>query len=345
MVAGDSCRTRYFIKVSTVDEKRLGHDLVRIQWDEFDSEDDERNYDARKKGESEYISQTPIAAVARQLVSAAEMAGATPLLVLPYLSRDEDHRLFKYFDSIGLQYHCQSDDYPVFDHAPGVRTAQSPNLPPRRVALDITTLLSIVADVCNLPPLSIEYENEKCAQVDQVQWEARAPTLPEAIYPFLETADELIAPPGIVEKMRQLLDTIGSNAEKQRAAILFGSEARDSLIDQYNRLTIHPIPASTPLPVEVVPVPEDFVSPLSREDLEKLSVEAVEVYNLAISLPEGAEVATANKQLAKIIRLHYFVERNAMGVGGRVLLHQPRSLRGFGKIVHLPLKQLDRLSG
>jgi hypothetical protein len=142
--------------------------------------------------------------------------------------------------------------------------------------------------------------------------------------------------------MNKLLETIGSDAEKQRAAILFGSTTvtNESLTQQYNHLTIYPIPSRIPLPIKIVPVPEDFVSPLSDEDLDKLSVEATEVYNLALSIPEGSEVATANKQLAKMVRTYYFVERNGMGVGGRVLLHQPRSLRGFGKIVHLPMKQL-----
>src|SRR5204863_9543133 len=116
--------------------------------------------------------------------------------------------------------------------------------------------------------------------------------------------------------------------------------SNESLIDQYNHFTIHPIPSSVPLPVKVVDIPKDFVSSLLDEDLEKLSLEATEIYNLAISLPQGSEVATANKQLAKMIRMYYFVERNVMGVGGRVLLHQPRSLRGFGRIVHLPMKAL-----
>jgi hypothetical protein len=69
------------------------------------------------------------------------------------------------------------------------------------------------------------------------------------------------------------------------------------------------------------------------------------VFNLAISLSEGSEVATANKQLAKVVRSYYFVDRNPMGVGGRVLLHQPRSLRGFGKLVHLPKKGLPSAGG
>jgi hypothetical protein len=193
-----------------------------------------------------------------------------------------------------------------------------------------------------MPPHSIQYDKDTCAQVDQTEWEARAPTLPGTIFPYLETADELITSPSVRAKMNKLLETIGSDAEKQRAAILFGSTTvtNESLTQQYNHLTIYPIPSRIPLPIKIVPVPEDFVSPLSDEDLDKLSVEATEVYNLALSIPEGSEVATANKQLAKMVRTYYFVERNGMGVGGRVLLHQPRSLRGFGKIVHLPMKQL-----
>jgi Protein of unknown function (DUF1308) len=328
-----------------MDEKRLGHDLVRVQWDELDSETEEEGDECNGENDrdkEEYIAQIPVAVTARQLISAAEMAGTIPILILPYLSKGQDQGFFKYLDSIGLRYHCQSDDYPIFDYAPNVPTPQSPNIPSKRISLDITTLLSIVADVCNMPPHSIQYDKDTCAQVDQTEWEARAPTLPGTIFPYLETADELIIPPSVRAKMNKLLETIGSDAEKQRAAILFGSATvtNESLTQQYNHLTIYPIPSGIPLPIKIVPVPEDFVSPLSDEDLDKLSVEATEVYNLALSIPEGSEVATANKQLAKMVRTYYFVERNRMGVGGRVLLHQPRSLRGFGRIVHLPMKQL-----
>ena len=328
-----------------MDEKRLGHDLVRVQWDALDSEEEEdQEYNGEKEeSREEYIAEIPIAVLARQLISAADIAGSTPILILPHLARHQDHGLFSYLESIGLRYHCQSDQYPIFNYAPNAPLPTSPNIPPRRIALDITTLLSIVADVCNMPPHSIQYDKDTCAQIDQADWEARSPTLPGIIFPFLETGDELIAPPGVVSKMNKLLETIGSQAEKQRASILFGTTStseEESLISQYNNLTIYPIPPSIQLPIKIVDVATDFVSPLSNEDLEKLSPEATEVYNLAISLPEGAEVATANKQLAKMVRLYYFVERNAMGVGGRVLLHQPRSLRGFGRIVHLPMRHI-----
>ncbi len=334
VVAGDVCRTRYFLKISTMDEKRLGHDLVRMRWDELDSSDDEDEGNQGEDDGMDYIAQIPIAVLARQLVSAASIAGVTPILILPYLSRDHDHGLFTYLDSIGLRFHCQSDDSPIFDYAPNAPTRDSPNVPTRRIALDITTLLSVVADVCNMVPHSIKYDKDTSPQRDQAEWEARTPILPATIYPFFETADELIAPPGVVSKMNKLLKTIGTETEKQRAAILFGTtpSSNESLIDQYNYLTIHPVPSSVPLPVKVVDIPKNFVSPLLDEDLEKLSLEATEIYRLALSLPQGSEVATANKQLAKMIRLYYFVDRNAMGIGGRVLLHQPRSLRGFGKI-------------
>ena len=342
VVAGDAGRARYFLKISTMDGKRLGHDLVRVKWDQVDSDDDGDECIRNQEVSKEYISQTPISAIAKQLDSAASIAGTIPILVLPHLGRDEDHGLFQYLDSINLRYHCRSDPYPIIAYAPGVPTSISPKAPKRRVTLDITTLLSFLADICNMSPRSIEYEKKHCPQVDQIEWETRSPILPTTIYPFLEDAGELITAPDVVSKMYNLLETIGSADEKQRAKILFGEvdSTNGSLIDQYNQLTLHPIPKSVPLPIKIIPIAQGFESPLSVDDLEKLSAEAAEIYNLAISHPEGTEVATANKQLAKLLRLHYFVERNAMGVYGRVLLHQPRSLRGFGQIVHLPMKEL-----
>jgi len=343
VVAGDVGRTRYFLKISTIDKKRLNHDLIRVQWDELDS-DEENEELQRKEDEEEFIPQTAIGVLARQLFAAARIAGATPILLLPYLDRNQDHGLFTYLDSMGLRYRCRSGFYPIFDYAPGAPTPESQGIPPRRIVLDITTLLSIVADVCNMAPGSIRYDKSSCAQVDQTEWEAHIPALPNTIFPFLKAAEELIAPPGVVTKMNKLLETIGSDSERQRASILFGSTSSDEpLREQYNKLTVYQLPESIPIPVKIVPVAEDFVSRLSSEELEKLSEEASEVYNLAISHPDGVEVATANKQLSKMIRLHYFVERNAMGLAGRVLLHQPRSLRGFGRIVHLPMRELKSL--
>lgn len=342
VIAGDVCSTRYFLKISTIDEKRLGHDLVRIQWDEFDSEDDEdeEHGDWEPEKRKGFIKDVPVARTARELVSAAILAGTTPVLMLPFLPKDSKHGLLEYLDSIGLRYHCKDDTYPIFDYAPGHPDSNSPNLPRRRITLDITTLLSVVADVCNMPPHSIQYDKDTHAQVDQAEWESHEPILPAVIFPYMDTAVELIAPPGVVSKMNKLLATIGSEEERQRAAVLMGTttNSTESLTDQYNKLTIYPIPTTIRLPIKVVSPSEGFVSPLSEDDIEKLSDEATEVFNLVISLKEGSEVATANKQLAKMVRSHYFSERNPMGVAGRVLLHQPRSLRGFGKLVHLPMK-------
>src|SRR6202044_646181 len=117
-------------------------------------------------------------------------------------------------------------------------------------------------------------------------------------------------------------------------AVLFGTtSSNQSLTDQYNKLSIYTIPATMALPIKIVPVPNTTTPVLSEVEKERISDEAAEVYSLVLLHPEGSELATANKVLAKMTRLHYFVERNALGVGGRVLLHQPRSLRGFGKIV------------
>jgi len=193
-----------------------------------------------------------------------------------------------------------------------------------------------------MPPHSIQYDNDTHAQVDQDEWESHEPILPAVIFPYLDTADELIAPPDVLAKMNKLLATIGSEEERERAAILVGTTTNSSasLTDQYNKLTVYPIPSTMKLPIKTVPSVEGFISPLSEDDIEKLSDEATEVFNLVISLPGGSEIATANKQLAKMVRSYYFVDRNTLGVGGRVLLHQPRSLRGFGKLVHLSMRRL-----
>src|SRR6202022_749572 len=151
-----------------------------------------------KENEGGYIAQLPIAAMARQLQSAAEIAGTTAILVLPFLGKGHDHGLFDYLYSIGLRYRGQPDESPIFDYAPGIPAPVSPDLPPKRVALDITTLLSVVADVCNMPPHSIQYNKDTHTQVDQADWEARAPILLDTIFPFLKTAQELLAPPGVV---------------------------------------------------------------------------------------------------------------------------------------------------
>src|ERR1700733_4332239 len=115
VVGGDYGRTRYFLKISTMDEKRLGHDLVRAQWDELDSEEDDDGCGTTEE-QGGFVAQIPMAVMARQLVSAAEIAGTTAILVLPYLAKGQDRGVFEYLDSIGLRYHCQTDHSPLFDY-------------------------------------------------------------------------------------------------------------------------------------------------------------------------------------------------------------------------------------
>ena len=115
-----------------MDDIRLGHDLVKIQWDEFDSEEEDEEEGVSEKRRQVLIKDVPIARTARELVSAAELAGTTPILVLPFLSRVNEYGLLDYLDTLGLRYHCKSDTYPIVDYAPGIPTSTSPNLPPRR---------------------------------------------------------------------------------------------------------------------------------------------------------------------------------------------------------------------
>jgi hypothetical protein len=308
--------------VSTIDEKRIGHELIKTQWDGIDSDEEESPASRPTEG-MPYI---PTAILARQLVSASKIAGTVPIFVLPCIDEGNDHNLFEYLNSLGLRYHSRSHTGPIIDD----KTVYPP-----RVALDITTLLSLVADICNMPPHSIEYERNSRAQVEQVESEACAASLPGAIYPYLQNADELITPPGVISKIHTLLETIGSDTEKQRAAIILQPKRSDEdKVKELGKLTIYQPSPTLPLPVKVIPVARNTISPLTEEEAEKLSPEAKEIYDLAISLSGGCEVATANKQLAKMVRAYYFVEQNSLGVNGRVLLHQPRSLRGYGKIVH-----------
>jgi len=322
IIAGDATQKRYFIKVSTIDEKRIGHELIKATWDGMDSDEEDSE---SISGPTGAISHIPTAILARQLLSASRMAGAVPILVLPCVDRHDDHGLFQYLDSLHLRCHCGSDSGPVIN---GV-------LSPQQIALDISTLISLISDVCNMPPHSIEFGRNPHPQVEQVESEASAPLLAGSIYPYLQTADELIITPGAISKINSLLEYMGSDTEKKRAAILLGQTTSDEpLLSQWTRLTIYPPSPSLPLPIRIVHVQENMEAPLTEEEAEKLSPEAMELYDLALSYPGGCDVATGNKTLAKMIRAYYFVEQNSLGVSGRVLLHQPRSLRGYGKIIH-----------
>jgi hypothetical protein len=314
VIAGDASQRRYFIKVATIDSKRLGHDIIKTQWDELDSDDDETH-----PSSTATISRTPIAILARQLHSTATSLDAIPVLILPYLSREDDLGLLPYLDSLPLKYHL-----------PSTRTPLIPSLSsPTRVLLDITTILSMIADVCNSPPHTIHYDHNPRAQIEQCDAEAAFPILPNVVFPFLRGRREVLTTEGVREKIFGLLATLGSQTEVIRARALFGELDRE----EWRKVTIYPPPETLPLPIKVVPAPEDVK--LSEEEKEKVSTEAAELYSLAISIPGGGELATANKALAKMVRGYYFVEKNAVGVAGRVLLHQPRSLRGYGRIINI----------
>jgi hypothetical protein len=102
----------------------------------------------------------------------------------------------------------------------------------------------------------------------QIEEEEVHPMLPTDIYPLL-TGRALFCTSQAAQRMREIVQCMGTESEKRRAAILLGQDTFDNkshveLRQLLTRESVHPVPDGIALPVEVVLVDLDDVLSTSK---------------------------------------------------------------------------------
>jgi hypothetical protein len=132
--------------------------------------------------------------------------------------------------------------------------------------IDCTILLSLISDISHVlkEDLQLAPAGRYCADVlRQIEVDAISPLLLNDLYPVLIGRD-LVCTAEAARRMREIVETMGTHAEKTRADIIFGEgimagRSPEQLKSDLNGYTAHAVPKSLRLPLKVVDFDVDAV--------------------------------------------------------------------------------------
>ncbi|KAL8643799.1 MAG: hypothetical protein Q9226_008115, partial [Calogaya cf. arnoldii] len=279
-----------WIKVSTVTETRLLFDLAKLGWEgagsdsETDDEDgllinglahssidDIQNHDPdpiRTEKDDDRIEIIRQAQDLQKASLAHKVSYKHPSVtfILPKISPNPSPEVLRILDSIrstGATVRL-GPPAPPSDLEWAFQTMVSDplaNFTPT-LNIDCTILLAIVSDLSHCATSPEPWFHQAISR--QIEVETREQLLPSILWPAM--ADKkLICTHEAAKRMREIVDTIGTETERKRSDLLLhdftsnsSSPSSASLRESFAKFSNYPIPPSFHLPIFIVPMNEDL---------------------------------------------------------------------------------------
>lgn len=277
VVAGDG---EEWVKVSTIPERRLLFEMAEKGWErdgeeEYLSDRDGdgpvertvlRHSDGLHSGdedEDEDDDELELIRLARDLRKAANATRVRyrhprVRVVLPKIEEGnvpEIDDIIREMRSYDIQVECQE----TLSDASGAdltRLLPQPfkNFTPT-LNVDCTLLLALVSDISHIRDIPPSPRFHR-ALVRQMEVEKEQPLLPTELWPAMGD-HELVCTTEAATRMREIVDTIGTDAERSRMKIMMGDVPYDqmnhqALVQEFGRLSDYQIPADWKIPVREV---------------------------------------------------------------------------------------------
>ncbi|MCJ1311170.1 hypothetical protein MMC25_004840 [Agyrium rufum] len=184
--------------------------------------------------------------------------------------------------------------------------------------IDCTILLALVSDLSHQPITPEPWFHRAIRR--QIDMEAKEHLLPESLWPAIVGRD-LLCTRLAAKRMREIVQTIGTEAEKARTAILLGNDQEtgigagtsdelqtpefdtsDNLCTAFQRYSMHPVPANWRLPIKIVDEEIDLadVPPIAEKVKQHLSEINQSVFLWGWT--RGYTTVTSNRTVVKTIR-------------------------------------------
>ncbi|KAJ5690201.1 hypothetical protein N7462_004593 [Penicillium macrosclerotiorum] len=274
IVAGDG---EQWVKVSTISENRLLFEMAEKGW-ERDSEDEclsddgsdsskrrtiLRNFDGDEDDEDDddELELIKLAKDLRKAANATRVRYRHPRIrvVLPRIEEGnvpEIDDVLQEIRSYGVEVQAQKTQA-----ADASLTGLAHLLPQpfekftSTLNVDCTLLLALVSDLShtkNMTPLPGFHK----AIIRQIEVEKEQPLLPTELWPATSNRD-LVCTQEAATRMREIVQVIGSGAEKERTRIMLGDSPYDSLdsaslVQKFQTTSEYQVPAGWKLPIRVV---------------------------------------------------------------------------------------------
>ena len=249
-------------KVSTISEKRLLMEMAKQGWDwggmssEDSDEEDTEKY--RKEDVLLDISLVKTAANLAKLAKQTRVKYKHPKVhfVLTRISRG-NMDIDLVLDAIqatgaSVQTAEQIPDAPTIDDALEKMTLDEFKLFTETINVDCTLLLAMVSDISHGQVQEEPWFNKNVRQ--QIKLEEKEQLMTNALWPAM-IGRNIVCANIAAQRMREIVDAIGTKTEKARTRLLMGDDEGMSgaeLLKELQRLSEHPIPSSWKLPIRVV---------------------------------------------------------------------------------------------
>ncbi|OQE27393.1 hypothetical protein PENSTE_c004G01133 [Penicillium steckii] len=269
-----------WVKVSTISESRVLFDMAKKGWekdseDEFSDEDGDgprkrtvlRNFNGenpKEDSDDEDDDELELIKLARDLRKAADASRVRykhPRLriVLPKIeegSVDEIDDVLTEMRSYGIKVECQGSQPASTTQPELARLLPQPfkNFT-SAVNIDCTLLLAIVSDLSHFEEIPIMPHLHR-AIVRQIEVEKEQPLLPTELWPAMGNR-ELLCTKEAAKRMCEIVNTIGTETEKQRMELVMGNTSasqldQESTIQKFQSLSDWQVPRDWALPVRIV---------------------------------------------------------------------------------------------
>ncbi|KAL8993704.1 MAG: hypothetical protein Q9169_006151 [Polycauliona sp. 2 TL-2023] len=323
-----------WIKVSTVTETRLLFDLAKAGWEGADSDSDSDNEDGRLVNglaHSSIDGATPIndsgssmferddnrIEIIRQahdlrkasLAHKVHYKHPSVVFILPKISAKPPPEVIRILDSIrstGASI-CLGPSAPPSDLQSALpRLVSNPfaKFTPT-LNIDCTILLALVSDLSHCATTPEPWFHQAISR--QIEVETREQLLPCILWPA--TADKkLICTYEAAKRMREIVDTIGTETERERSTLLLHDSTTDpsppssaALRESFAKLSNYTIPASFNLPILIVPAKDDLSTLPAVAQQVKSALTAINQSVFLHGWVEGWVTLTSNRSVKKQI--------------------------------------------
>ncbi|KAL4948611.1 hypothetical protein BDW69DRAFT_198759 [Aspergillus filifer] len=268
-----------WVKVSTISETRLLFEMAKKGWEGgSESEDEEgeertvlRNYDgdgedSDEEDDDDEIELLKLAAGMKKAASLVRVDYQRPRLrlVIPKIEEGASPEIDDLICAIrghGVVVTC--GEGAIASQAGSAETVQDEvrNLLPNRfkrftpiLNVDCTILLAIISDLSHYKTIEQSAKHHKAIN-RQIEIERERPLLPTELWPAMEN-HQLICTSEAAKRMREIVETIGTDTERQRMTILMGDQAVDpesaALAKELQKLSDYQVPPQLKLPIRVV---------------------------------------------------------------------------------------------
>ncbi|GIC89241.1 uncharacterized protein Aud_005648 [Aspergillus udagawae] len=341
-----------WVKVSTISETRLLFEMAKKGW-EADSEDGGdgeartvlRNYDNddfdSDDDDDDEVELIKLACDMRKGANAIRIRYKHPRLrfVIPKIEEGKSPEiddLLKEIRSYGITVNCggevaraHTEDAEGPEHAAVDEGKLSQLLPSpfkrftSTLNVDCTLLLAMVSDLSHYKTVTLSPFHHK-AIFKQVEVEKQRPLLPTELWPAM-TAHDLVCTEEAARRMREIVDTIGTEAERTRTQLLMGDAPfsdcdTTSLLEKFQELSDYEVPSGWKIPIRTVRAKsaieaardQGTLPPVSRKVAKVLSDINYSVFLYGWST--GVTTISSNRTVVK--QIETIIEENRNGDEG-----------------------------